>query len=172
MILDEPTAFLDVPRRAEIMQMLRRLAHTLDRAVLLSTHDLDLALRCADRLWLMRDDGRIEVGAPEDLVLSGAFQAAFDETGMRFDAATGAFSIPGEVKGRVRLLGHGTRLEWTRRALERADYRIDPNAADEITVMNDRWRGKLDGLVYEWRSLAEVVDGLRNAIGTPYLESV
>jgi|AGTN01.2.fsa_nt_gi ABC-type cobalamin/Fe3+-siderophores transport systems, ATPase components len=44
MILDEPTAFLDLPRR---------LAHACDRAVLMSTHELDLALRCADRVWLL-----------------------------------------------------------------------------------------------------------------------
>ena len=51
MILDEPTAFLDLPRRAEIMALLQNLAHTTDKAILLSTHDLDLALRCADRIF-------------------------------------------------------------------------------------------------------------------------
>ena len=57
LLLDEPTAFLDLPRRVEIVQLLRRLVGDSDRAVLLSTHDLDLALRCADRLWLLPLDG-------------------------------------------------------------------------------------------------------------------
>ena len=59
LILDEPTAFLDLPRRVEIMQLLRRLAHESRRAILLSTHDLDLALRTADRIWLMPSERRV-----------------------------------------------------------------------------------------------------------------
>ncbi|MBO9343739.1 MAG: ABC transporter ATP-binding protein, partial [Roseiflexus sp.] len=72
-VLDEPTAFLDLPRRVEIMRLLRRLAHETQRAMILSTHDLDLALRSADLLWLMAPGGGVHAGAPEDLVLGGAF---------------------------------------------------------------------------------------------------
>ena len=64
LLLDEPTAFLDLPRRVEIMQLLRQLAYDTGSAVLLSTHDLDLALRCADRLWLLPAGGPLETGAP------------------------------------------------------------------------------------------------------------
>ena len=58
MLLDEPTAFLDLPRRVEIMHILRQLARDTQRAILLSTHDLDLALRNADKIWLMPKGGR------------------------------------------------------------------------------------------------------------------
>ncbi|NJM32409.1 MAG: ABC transporter ATP-binding protein [Limnobacter sp.] len=57
MLLDEPTAFLDLPRRVEVLQLLRELAHKSGRAFLLSTHDLDLALHLADRVWLLSSDG-------------------------------------------------------------------------------------------------------------------
>ena len=67
MILDEPTAFLDLPRRAEIMALLQDLAHSTGKAILLSTHDLDLALRCADRIYLLPVEGALQTGAPEDL---------------------------------------------------------------------------------------------------------
>jgi iron complex transport system ATP-binding protein len=53
MLLDEPTAHLDVPNRMEIMSLMRRLAKETDKAILLSSHEPDLALRNADRLWLM-----------------------------------------------------------------------------------------------------------------------
>jgi iron complex transport system ATP-binding protein len=53
MILDEITAFLDLPRRIEIMRILLDLAHQRDRAILVSTHDLELALATADRVWLL-----------------------------------------------------------------------------------------------------------------------
>ena len=51
-LLDEPTAFLDYPSRVEVMQLLLNIAHEEHKTVLLSTHDLDLALHTADRLWL------------------------------------------------------------------------------------------------------------------------
>jgi iron complex transport system ATP-binding protein len=51
--LDEPTAFLDFPSKVEMMLLLRRLAREMQKTVFLSTHDLELALQTADRLWLM-----------------------------------------------------------------------------------------------------------------------
>ena len=52
-LLDEPTSFLDFPSKADTMLLLRRLAHEAHKAVLVSTHDLTLALHTADRLWLL-----------------------------------------------------------------------------------------------------------------------
>lgn len=53
-LLDEPTAFLDYPSKVEMMKMLRRLANDMDKTILLSTHDLELASHYADRLLLLR----------------------------------------------------------------------------------------------------------------------
>ena len=55
-ILDEPTAFLDFPSKIETMLLLSQLAHQTQKTILLSTHDLELALQTADRLWLMKRD--------------------------------------------------------------------------------------------------------------------
>ena len=55
MLLDEPTAYLDLPRRVETMQLLKNLSRSTKRAILVSTHDLDLALRSCDQLWLMSE---------------------------------------------------------------------------------------------------------------------
>ena len=49
-LLDEPTAFLDFPSKAETFQSLQRMAHDRDKLILLSTHDLELAVRFADSL--------------------------------------------------------------------------------------------------------------------------
>lgn len=54
-LLDEPTAFLDFPSKAELMKLLARLAHEQGKNILLSTHDLSLAVRLADRLFLFAD---------------------------------------------------------------------------------------------------------------------
>ncbi|MCR5454392.1 MAG: ABC transporter ATP-binding protein [Bacteroidales bacterium] len=60
-ILDEPTAFLDFRSRAEVMQLLQNLAHNDGKSILLSTHELDLAERFGDYIWVV-EDGRMECG--------------------------------------------------------------------------------------------------------------
>lgn len=122
-LLDEPTAYLDLPRRAEIMHLLRHLAADTGRAILLSTHDLDLALRTADTLWLMAE-GAIRVGMPEDLVLNGSFEAAFASAGVTFDRETGSFSVHRHLNRSAAVVGHGIAHTWTRRALKRAGFAL------------------------------------------------
>ena len=80
LILDEPTAFLDLPGRVDVMSLLGRLPHRADSAaaVLLSTHDLDLALRTADQVWLLDRRGGMQTGKPRDLLQDGAFEIAFE----------------------------------------------------------------------------------------------
>ena len=56
-ILDEPTAFLDYPGRIDTMTLLRDLAHGESKTILLATHDWELALRHADTLWLLAEQG-------------------------------------------------------------------------------------------------------------------
>ena len=124
MILDEITAFLDLPRRVEAMRLLRRLARETGRAILLSTHDLELALRAADRVWLLPKGGTLATGAPEDLVLSGAFEAAFESEGVDFDRARGAFQVHRHFVGEVELVGDGLARYWTARTLEREGVHV------------------------------------------------
>jgi len=167
MILDEPTAFLDLPRRVETMHLLRRLARTTDRSFLLSTHDLELALRSADRIWLLPPGGPLQVGAPEDLVLSGAFEDTFRGEGVNFDASSGSFTIDHEHRGTVALEGEGVEAFWAKRALEREGF--DVVADDESCALRLEIRSEADDRVWELtvggrsdrlKSLAEVVAAL------------
>ena len=149
MVLDEPTAFLDVPRRVEIIGLLRELAHTTQRAILLSTHDLDLALRSADRIWLLPTDGELQVGIPEDLVLNGGFERVFQSEGVMFNTETGAFCLASRASRAAAFVGgeKGVASFWTIRALERAGFQVVETSADaavqiEITASEGglRWR--------------------------------
>lgn len=65
-MLDEPTAFLDYPSKIGTMQMLRRLCHDCGKTVLLSTHDLDAAMRITDNVWLM-EGGSLRSGTVQEL---------------------------------------------------------------------------------------------------------
>ena len=149
LILDEPTAFLDLPRRVETMHLLRTLARETGRAILLSTHDLDLALRSADQVWLMANNGQMRVGAPEDLVLSGALERSFASSGVTFDVESGAFSAQIPYAGSIDVVGRGVAAHWTKRALEREGYQMDATSGDVVEVfMRDgewRWRTRISG---------------------------
>jgi len=144
-ILDEPTAFLDLPRRVEIMHLLRHLAHSTGRSILLSTHDLDLALRTADALWLLAS-GQILTGTPEDLVLSGAFEAAFQGEGVHFDRQSGTFHLNRAGGSLVKVNGSGVPHIWTRRALERAGFEIAHNGTPPDATIDVH--GSADQLVW------------------------
>lgn len=64
-LLDEPTAFLDFPSKAETFQSLQRMAHERDKLILLSTHDLELAVRFADSLLEVKKGTLQAVSASE-----------------------------------------------------------------------------------------------------------
>jgi iron complex transport system ATP-binding protein len=125
-MLDEPTAYLDLPRRVEVMALLSHLAHHLGQAMLITTHDLDLALRTADTIWLMSSDGSIQVGAPETLVFTGAFEHVFAREGICFDPLTGTFTTHHHTSKSVVLYGTPNTVSyiWTERALVRHHWHV------------------------------------------------
>ena len=85
-LLDEPTAFLDVVSRIEIMNLLHRLAIEEKRAILLSTHDIEQALVLSDRLWLLSSTGGLECGVTEDLILRNRMDTLFaNHARIKFD---------------------------------------------------------------------------------------
>lgn len=118
-ILDEPTAFLDLPSKVEIMQLLRSLSSTVGKSILMSTHDLDLALQMADKLWLVDANNPLITGTPEDLLLNNAFQSLFENSGIVFDYKTGLFKVNYNINKTLRVQGHGFEFVMLRRAFSR-----------------------------------------------------
>lgn len=123
-LLDEPTAFLDIASRIDVMALLRRLAVEEGKAVLLSTHDVEQALVLADRLWLLGDKRGLECGVTEDLILSDKIDMLFgSRSHVRFDRKHGVFSPEMEVKGYVYLSAADEILyHWAQNALNRHGY--------------------------------------------------
>ncbi|GAB3251101.1 ABC transporter ATP-binding protein [Larkinella harenae] len=136
-LLDEPTAHLDLPNRVEMMRLLHQLSRKTRKAILLSTHELDLALQAADQLWLLDSRGSLATGTPEDLVLTGAFEATFDKEGFFFDRTTGTFTMHAEEQGpAIGLLGDEKLTFWTRRALRREGFVVEqPDGRTSCVVL-------------------------------------
>lgn len=131
-LLDEPTAFLDFPSKVEIMQLLHKLSRRTGKTIFLSTHDLELALQIADKIWLMDKENGIRIGTPEDLALDGSLSGFFARKGIIFDQSTGLFRIEGNHSKQVRLLGHGHSYAMVRKALLRNDIYASRNVESTI----------------------------------------
>lgn len=76
-LLDEPTAHLDLPHRILILRLLRNLAHEQGKTILISTHELDLALALSDRILLMTPGKGIQLDTADNLRKRDAFTSAF-----------------------------------------------------------------------------------------------
>jgi iron complex transport system ATP-binding protein len=170
MILDEITAFLDLPRRVEIMHILRNLAHLHGRAILISTHDLELALRTADSVWLMAQGEDLRTGAPEDLVLSGAFASVFAGEGIEFNDQLGSFQMPQKSTREIELRGTGIGAIWTARALERRGFKVMAESVDCSSKVSVSYRAEVpiwtllhQGGVQEFLSVREVLSALSSS---------
>lgn len=124
LLLDEPTAFLDLPRRVEILHLLRQVSRENNCAVLLSTHDLEVAMQLSDQIWLFTEDGTIQCGSPEDLILNGAFERAFQTPDLRFNAKRGALEIHRTINRQIGLKGEGLFYRWTKHALQREGFEV------------------------------------------------
>lgn len=137
--LDEPTAFLDYPSKVEIMQLLQRLAREKNKTVFLSTHDLELALQIADKVWLLDKPHGVTIGTPEDLALDGEMSKYFHREGVTFDRESGLFKICHKTDTSVRLVGEGVKLNMVRKALARHGIKADCNCAGEVIIeVNDK----------------------------------
>ncbi|OJJ15208.1 ATP-binding protein [marine bacterium AO1-C] len=172
-LLDEPTAHLDLPNRVMIFKLLRKLAKQTGKAILLTTHELDLALQAADHIWLMgkkNDQGEchITTGTPEDLVLNGTFERAFAKDGFHFDKHTGAFKINEPDQKKIYLRGTGIQAFWTQRALEREGYLVtqDANVSCEVALSGDEskdysWTIRTDDTENACHSVKDLLQVLR-----------
>ena len=91
-LLDEPTAHLDLPNKVEIMLLLRKLSLNTHKTFILSTHELDLIMQTADTIWLIHANG-IVVDTPKDLMQSGKLQEIFGSKFFYFDKQDKGFSV-------------------------------------------------------------------------------
>lgn len=163
--LDEPTAFLDFPSKVEMMQLLHRLSRETGKTIFLSTHDLELALQIADKIWLMDDRAQIHIGTPEDLSLNGDLSNFFARKGILFDKETGLFRVKNDFDRQIRLVGHGQRYSMIRKALLRNRILADRKAQspDSIEIIDNRICLSLENRPQVWvDSIDELLKKIRN----------
>lgn len=163
-LLDEPTAHLDLPNRVEIIQLLHSLAQKTQKSILLSTHELDLALQAADRIWLMNYNGPVICGAPEDLILGGQMEETFRANSFSFNRQTGAFQMNHNMDTPIYFDDDTIVGKWTRKALHRAGYLPTTNEKSDfrLYIKGDKWFLTSDKANITLSSIEELVLTLKN----------
>jgi cobalamin transport system ATP-binding protein len=91
-ILDEPTAHLDIQHKIETFKLLQQLARQLGKTILISTHEVQLAIQLATYLWLMTDSGIIS-GNPLILIENDQINQLFDSKSVIFDKHSNRFIV-------------------------------------------------------------------------------
>ncbi|WP_420581221.1 ABC transporter ATP-binding protein [Reichenbachiella sp.] len=123
-LMDEPTAHLDVVNRVEMFQLLQSIKNETGKSILISTHELDLSMQFADELWLMNFNAPIVTGTPEDLGLSGEIEKVFFHEEFQLDSRTGQVKLKQEVNRFFQITGEDKPAHWVQKALERKGYGV------------------------------------------------
>ncbi|NOQ27196.1 MAG: ATP-binding cassette domain-containing protein [Bacteroidales bacterium] len=159
--LDEPTAFLDLPNKYEIVHLLNKLSKQENKTIIFSTHDLNIAIQEADKIWLMLEDEIIE-GAPEDLILNETFNKIFEKSNLSFDKLKGDFRMKRTHSEKIGLIGEGVYYNWTKKALERLNFLVKKSNESILNVnieeKDDRhvWKLNESGNIHEFNSIYEL----------------
>lgn len=161
MVMDEPTAFLDIGSKYEILHLLHTLSRKGDKTIIFSTHDLQMAISKADKIWLILDDKLIE-GSPEDLMLQGAFEHLFESSSVWFNSDQATFDFMSENTGSIYLEGNGTKRHYTEKALKRTGYSVsDSKTIPYIIVPSDKdskWNLVSENNSHEASSIYELLN--------------
>ncbi len=163
MLMDEPTAFLDIRSKFEIMHLLHELSHLHGKTIIITTHDLDLALRYSDKIWLILDDG-IREGAPEDLLADRLFERLFDSDIIKFNSGEGTYIFKAVPKGSIHVEGDMFLRQCTEKAVIRAGFSVtDVRAGDYIQITGNRkWILNLKGNRKEYSSIYDLMRDLNS----------
>lgn len=158
-ILDEPTAHLDLPNRIDLMRMLYTLSKKTGNSILISTHELDLAMQWADTIWLMDNTGKVDVGCSEDLVLDKKFSKVFDSAYAAFDLQKGIFQMKEQPIAIVDVSPDSIPEIWLIRALERRGFSIGKDGAiAKIRYDGGFWMLKTLSDTYRFDSIEQILD--------------
>ncbi len=127
-VLDEPTAYLDLPNKYELIALLREIVEREGKTVIYTTHDLHIAIGESDKIWLLGKNDLFE-GSPEDLMREGRFAQLFHESKLEFADESGLYIYPSKTIGKISIDASQKLEKLTRRAIIRLKIEIgsDPD---------------------------------------------
>ncbi len=158
-ILDEPTAHLDLPNRMEMLLLLRQISHRSGKGILLSTHELGLALQVSDRIWMVDRDQNLGQSIPEDLILSGNLDKTFGNSHIGFHPFSASFELVPDKNIKASVVGDGLVTACVIRMLKRLRIELIHDAgAKDILIDVDEQKKEMNVLYNEKRLFTNMVD--------------
>lgn len=160
LILDEPTSHLDIFNKLEIMRLLTHLAKEKKKAVLFTSHDLDLGLSAADKLWFIKEDTML-TGFTEDLANRENILEYFAGKSMEFDYYSREYGAVGiKRKKEIRITGCSPSLYWLQKALIRNRFSIKEDAEIQVFEKENKFIIQYQGNETFFSTIQEVVNFL------------
>jgi iron complex transport system ATP-binding protein len=134
-VLDEPTAYLDLPNKYELIALLRDIVESEGKTVIYTTHDLHIAIGESDKIWLLGTNNLYE-GSPEDLMREGRFANLFTESKLEFADESGLYIYPSRTIGKIAVDASPGLEKLTLRAILR--LKIETGSGHELPLLKAR----------------------------------
>ena len=145
-VLDEPTAFLDLPSKYDIISLLYELTRK-GKTVIYSTHDLNIAIRFSDTVWLI-DNQKIHDGSPEDLILNNTIAGIFESDKIVLNPMTGDFDLRKQFSKKLSLNCTIPEIYyWTKQALQRSGYEVSQSEEEKLLISVELTDNKINWIV-------------------------
>ena len=102
LILDEPTSFLDAKHKIELTLLMRKLADEKNLAIVVTLHDIELALRIADKMALIKDHNVIAYGYPENVMKKEIVNNLYNLENANYSEVIGYFELKNNINGKIK----------------------------------------------------------------------
>lgn len=137
LLLDEPTAHLDLGNKIEIFRLLRTLAAQTQKAIVISTHELELAIEMTDQLWVLSCGEAPLVGSPEELLLAGSLSQRVSGLHYRLNELSGKFEITHPAGIELSIEGEEKAVHWLSHFLRKNGFTISKTATQSIRIQSE-----------------------------------
>ncbi len=164
-LMDEPATYLDVAAKINLMKLLRKLVLQEKKTIVISTHDIDLAIKYSDQILLFNDSKKLEYGTPEDLILSNILNQLFISEGLTFNKKEGTFIQANSLSCAIKTEGNPELKQWLDNALARYPKFCDENYAKiSVNCLNENLFQLFSNevLLQEFSSIGELLGGIKN----------
>lgn len=140
LFLDEPTTFLDIPHKMEVIKILKKIAQEKGIAVFFSSHDWELVLEMCHQVWPISIDGKLNLGSPEDFLLTREIENTFFHKEFKVNFEKGNFKELKVFSFYVEISGDDEeRVFWTNHFLEKSGFQNKKSSDQRIIVNSDHW---------------------------------
>jgi len=167
---DEPTTYLDIPGRMEILKVMKRIALEKNKAIIFSSHDWHLVLSMTNWIWIINEAGKLVRGVPEDLILNGEFEKSFMRENFVFDRGSGSFIEAVVMDKNIMLIGDDDiAVYWTRHALMKNGIGVinnSDNVSEAINIIirenSIKWVVRVNGTEQDFNSIESLLVYLKS----------